>query len=100
MENVLMNRGIEESGVFDARKLPLMRTLARLHGCDVEALCSRIDASELDIDEILREMVSKKEVEASSRPLSAGTRAQKFSLTLKGWAEYMKMLGSIYELPE
>lgn len=100
MENVVMSRETEESGVFAAKKLPIMRTLARLHECDVEALYSRIDANELDVNDILREMVSKREVEVSSTPLLGGVRNDRFSLTMKGWAEYMKVLGSIYELPE
>jgi|GEM_PF-3846611 len=100
MENIVVSRGTEESGVFDARKFPIMRTLARLHECDVETLYSRIDASELDVQEILREMVSKKEVEASPRPLVGGKRSERFTLTLKGWGEYMRVLGSIYELSE
>ena len=95
-----MRRETEEPGVLDAKKFPIMRTLARLHECDVETLYSRIDASELDVHDILREMVSKKEVEASPRPLSGGKRSERFTLTLKGWGEYMKVLGSIYELPE
>ena len=96
MEKAVMRRQAEEADVLDARKFPIMRTLARLHECDVETLYSRVDASELDVHDILRDMVSKKEVEASS-----GTnRSQKFALTLKGWGEYMKVLGSIYELQE
>ena len=73
MENIVLRRETEESGVFDAKKFPVMRTLARLHGCDVETLYSRIDATELDLHEILSEMVSLKEVEASSRPLAYAT---------------------------
>ncbi|MGH9918966.1 MAG: hypothetical protein ACRD6W_08885 [Nitrososphaerales archaeon] len=91
-----MSAGIEESEAFDAKKLPVMRTLARLHECDAEALYSRIDASELDVSEILMEMVSKNEVEASPRAM----RGEKFALTSKGWAEYLKVLGTIYELSE
>ena len=100
MEKAMMQRGTEEPGVLDAKKFPVMRTLARYHECDVETLYSRIDATELDVHEILREMVSNKEVEASARPPTGGKRSQKFALTLKGWGEYMKVLGSIYELPE
>jgi len=77
-----------------------MRTLARLHECDVETLFSRVDASELDVHDILTDMVSKKEVEASPTQASGGKREERFALTLKGWGEYMKALGSIYELPE
>ena len=100
MENVVMRRETEESGVFDAKKLPVMRTLARLHECDVGALCSRIDASEIDVHDILGEMLSRNEVEASPRTLTDGKRDERFTLTLKGWGEYLKVLGSIYELPE
>lgn len=100
MEKAVIRRATEESGVSDAKKFPIMRTLARLHECDVEALYSRIDASETDVHDILREMVAKKEVEASPRPLSGGNRSERFALTLKGWGEYMRVLGSIYELPE
>jgi hypothetical protein len=95
MENIVMRREVEEPDSL-AKKLPIMRTLARLHECDVETLYSRVDASELDVHDILTEMLSEKEVEASS-----GTaRSETFALTLKGWAEYMNVLGSIYELPE
>ena len=100
MENVVMRRGTEESGVSDAKKFPIMRTLARLHECDVETLYSRIDASELDVHDILSEMLSKNEVEASPRPASGGKPNERFALTMKGWGEYLKVLGSIYELPE
>ena len=65
-----------------------------------ETLYSRVDASELDVHDILREMVSKNEVEASPRQPSGGRRNERFTLTLKGWGEYMNVLGSIYELPE
>jgi len=100
MENVVMSREIEEAGVFDAKKFPIMRTLARFHECDAETLCSRVDASELDVHDILREMVSKNEVDASPKPSSGGRHNERFTLTLKGWGEYMKVLGSIYELTE
>ena len=100
MENVVMRRGTEESGVLDAKKFPIMRTLARLHECDVETLYSRIDASELDVHDILSEMLSKNEVEASPRLASGGKPNERFVLTMKGWGEYLKVLGSIYELPE
>jgi hypothetical protein len=99
MENIVIRREIEESGSL-AKKLPIMRTLARLHECDVETLYSRVDASELDVHDILTEMLSEKEVEASPMHSSGSARGEKFALTLKGWGEYMKVLGSIYELPE
>jgi len=99
MENAVMSRQKEESDALDA-KLPIMRTLARFHECDVETLFSKVDASELDIHDILRDMVSRNEVEASSKQPSGGRHKERFTLTLKGWGEYMSVLGSIYELPE
>jgi hypothetical protein len=101
MENiVLSSREIEESGVFDVRKFPVMRTLARFHGCDLETLYGEVDASEFEVHEILRDMIAMNEVEASPKPSVGGRLNEKFTLTLKGWGEYMKVLGSIYELPE
>jgi hypothetical protein len=100
MENIVMSREIEESGVFDAKKFPVMRALARLHGCDLDALYGEVDASEFEIHEILREMIAKNEVEATHKPSLGGRFNEKFSLTLKGWGEYMKVLSSIYQLPE
>ncbi|HVB95487.1 MAG TPA: hypothetical protein VND41_02655 [Nitrososphaerales archaeon] len=90
----------EESDGSDAKKFPIMRALARFHECDVETLYSRVDASEVDVHDILREMVSRNEVETSSKHSSGGRRSERFALTLKGWGEYMNVLGSIYELPE
>jgi hypothetical protein len=95
MENIVMSKRREDSDFLDARKLPIMRTLARLHECDVGTLLSMVDASELDVHDVLREMVSTNEVEAS-----LGSRSERFALTLKGWGEYMNALGSIYELSE
>jgi hypothetical protein len=101
MENVVLSsREIEEPSVFDARKFPVMRTLARFHGCDLDALYGEVDASEFEVHEILREMIADSEVEASHKSSVEGRLNEKFSLTLKGWGEYMKVLGSIYELPE
>ncbi len=100
MEDAVMERRRDELGVLDTKKLPIMRTLARLHECDVETLYSRIDASELDVHDILEEMVARNEVEASPRQPSGERRNERFTLTLKGWGEYMQVLGSIYELPE
>ena len=94
MEKAVVQNG--ESDGLDAKKVPIMRTLARYHGCDVETLYSRVDASELDVHDILREMVSRREVE----PSSGERHNERFTLTLKGWGEYMRVLGSIYELPE
>lgn len=96
MENLIM-QGQNDGAAADSRKLPIMKTLARLHECDAETLYSRVDASELDVHDILSEMLSKKEVAASS---GGGRDDEKFALTLKGWGEYMSVLGSLYELPE
>jgi hypothetical protein len=106
MENVVMSRQKEEkkeeeeSDVFDDKKLPIMRTLARFHECDAETLLSRVDASELDVRDILKEMISLDEVEATPKLTLGAGPSGKLTLTLKGWGEYMKVLGSIYELPE
>ena len=94
MENVVVRRTSDDDGP-DERTLPIMRTLARFHECDAETLYSRVDASEVDIHDMLWEMVARKEVAASQ-----GARNGKFALTLRGWAEYMRVLGSLYELPE
>ena len=100
MENAVMSKRNEESDGLEAKRLPIMRTLARLHECDAEALYSRVDASELDVHDILRDMVSKNEVEASAGQSVGGRLQERFALTLKGWGEYLNVLGSIYELPE
>jgi hypothetical protein len=100
MENIIVSRPIEETEGFDAKKFPIMRTLAKFHECDAESLCSKVDASELDIYDVLSEMISRKEAESSPRTLPGGRRNEVFTLTLKGWGEYMKMLASIYELSE
>jgi hypothetical protein len=99
MANVVVSRR-KDSEDLDAKKLPIMRTRARFHECDAETLYSRVDASELDVHDILKEMVAKNEVEASSGQPTEGRREEKFALTLKGWGEYLNVLGSIYELPE
>jgi DNA-binding MarR family transcriptional regulator len=98
MEKAVMRN--EEPDGLDAKKFPIMRALARFPECDAETLYSKIDASEVDVHDILREMVSRDEVEASSRHPSGGSRGERFALTLKGRGEYLKVLGSIYELPE
>jgi len=95
-----MSRPTDDAEGLDAVKVPIMRTLARFHECDVETLFSRVDASELDVHDILDEMVSKNEVEAAARQPSGDRRKERFTLTLKGWGEYMRVLGSLYELPE
>ncbi|MDA4133605.1 MAG: hypothetical protein OK454_10870, partial [Thaumarchaeota archaeon] len=84
----------------DARKFPVMKTLARFHGCDLETLYREVDASEFEVHEVLREMIANNEAEASPKPSLSGRLNEKFTLTLKGWGEYMKVLGTIYELPE
>ena len=100
MENIVLSSREIEENVFDAKKLAVMRTLARFHGCDLDALYGEVDVSQFEVHEILREMVADNEVEASHEPSAEGRLNEKFSLTLKGWEEYMKVLGSIYELPE
>lgn len=95
MENAVVSGRRDEEGALDARKLPIMRALARLHECDLDALCGTVDASELDVHDILTMMVSESEVEASTE-----SRRGRFALTLKGWGEYMRVLGSVYELTE
>ena len=61
---------------------------------------SRVEGSELDVHDILTDMVEKKEVEAKPRQSSGVRRGDRFTLTLKGWGEYLQVLSSIYELPE
>ena len=94
MENAILSRPREESGGLEARKFPIMRTLARLHECDAATLYESVDADELDVHDIVREMVHAKEIEATPG------RERRFTLTLKGWVEYLEVLSSIYELPE
>jgi hypothetical protein len=100
MENLVMDRRRDASGVIDTKKFAIMRTLARFHECDFETLYSRVDASEPDVHDALREMVARREVEASPRRSSGEWPSERFSLTLKGWSEYMQALGSVYELTE
>lgn len=96
MENAMMSRTREDEDAPDERKFPVMRTLARLHECDAQTILDSVDATKLDVHDILTDMVSRKEVEPSKR----GSRGEKYTLTLKGWGEYMKVLGSLYELSE
>ncbi len=100
MENLVLSRPKEESNGREAHRFLVMRALARLHECDEEALIDSIDATDLSIRGVLREMVSKDEVEVSPARPSMGKREATFALTLNGWREYMKALGSMYELPE
>ena len=95
-----MSRPREESIGVGAKKFLVMRTLARLHECDGEALLRNIDSTDLEIHDLLREMISNDEVEASPSQESSGKRKVTFALTLNGWGEYMRALGSVYELPE
>ncbi len=96
MENAATITLRQETEILDTQKFPIMRALARFHECDAETLFGSVDASELDVHEILREMVSKEEVQASAGRSSG----ERFTLTRKGWAEYMNVLSSIYVLPE
>jgi hypothetical protein len=100
MENVVLTGPREESNELDTQKFLVMRALARLHDCEEETLFSTVDASESDVHEILIELISEKEVDASPSLPSKGRNNETFTLTLKGWGEYMETLGSIYELPE
>jgi hypothetical protein len=100
MENVIISRPREESIGVGAKKFLVMRTLARLHECDREALLRNIDSTDLEIHDVLREMISNDEVEQSPSQESGGKRKATFALTLNGWGEYMTALGSVYELPE
>jgi hypothetical protein len=89
METVMM-----QDERVDARKLPIMRTLARFHECDAAMIYDRVEGSELEVRDTLSEMVSLDEVEPSPNG------DEKFSLTARGWELYLKALGSLYELPE
>jgi hypothetical protein len=100
MENVVMSRPREEPIGLSAKKFLVMRTLARLHECDEEELLRSIESTELEIHDVLMDMISKDEVEASPARMSSGKRRTTFALTLNGWGEYMNALGSVYELPE
>jgi hypothetical protein len=100
MENVIVSTPREEHLGQDSKKFLAMRTLARLHECDEEEVLRSIDSTEFEIHDILRDMISKDEVEASPARVSRGKRKTTFALTLNGWAEYMNALGSVYELPE
>ena len=95
MENVVVNRLRTEETGPEARKLRVMRVLARLHQCDAETLFSGIDADEDEIRDTLIEMVASHDVEVCSEGLG-----KRFALTPKGWGRYMNALGSIYELAE
>ena len=95
-----MSRPREESIGSDAKKFLVMRTLARLHECDEQALLHGIDATEPELQDLITEMISNNEVEASPAGTSRGKLRMTFALTLKGWSEYMNALGSVYELPE
>ena len=96
MEKTVMSVPGEGNGSLDERKVPIMKTLARFHECDVQTLSNRVDESDTDLHDILNEMVSREEVVATTL---TGQR-EVFTLTLKGWGEYLRVLGSIYELTE
>ena len=64
MENVIVSRPREEHLGEDSKKFLVMRTLARLHECDEEEILRGIDSTEFEIHGILRDMISKDEVEA------------------------------------
>jgi glutamate-1-semialdehyde aminotransferase len=100
MENIVVSRQREELGSLSGEKFLVMRTLARLHECDEEAIQHNVDATSQEIHDVLRDMISKGEIEANPAQRSKGIRKVTFTLTLNGWAEYMQALGSIYELPE
>jgi hypothetical protein len=108
MEKVILRRQNEETTATKAaedadatKKFPIMRTLAKFHECDVKTLSSRIEANELDIYGTLREMFSRGEVESlPSKRQADGGYGERFGLTSKGWTEYLKALGSIYELSD
>ena len=100
MENVVLSRPREESNDLGGKRFLVMRALARLHYCEEQALVSSIDASERELHDVLMELVSRNEVEASPSMPLRGRSNETFALTLKGRGEYMRTLGSIYELPE
>jgi hypothetical protein len=100
MENVAMSRPGDAPIGLSGKKFLVMRTLARLHECDEEELLRSIESTELEIHDVLRDMISKDEVEASPARVAKGKRRTTFALTLNGWVEYMNALGAVYELPE
>jgi hypothetical protein len=102
MENLVLSSRQNEKTTegVDARMFPIMRTLAKFHECDVETLSARIEANELDIYDTLREMFSRGEVESLAKRPSERGYGERFALTTKGWGEYLKALGSIYELSD
>jgi len=100
MENVVVSGPREEHLGQDSKKFLVMRTLARLHECDEEEVLRSIDSTELEIHDVLRDMISKDEVEASPARMSSGKRRTTFALTSNGWGQYLNALGSVYELPE
>jgi len=100
MEKTVLESPVEEPAGFGRQKFLVMRTLARLHECSEDALVESIDLSRPEVRDILRRMVSRNEADATPASVTTGKRKATFSLTLGGWREYMKSLGSIYELPE
>src|SRR2546430_13988542 len=100
MENEVMSRNSDARTGLNGKKFLVMRTMARLHECDEEDLHRSIESTELEIRDLLREMISKDEVEDSPSKVSAGRRRTTFTLTSNGWSWYTSALGSVYELPE
>jgi len=99
MENLVVQRQTDEEGVTDSRRLPVMRTLARLQWCEAGAIYGSVDAREQDVERTLEEMVSRGEVEVS--PQSRGSTSRpRYALTLAGWREYLRALVNVYEMPE
>jgi hypothetical protein len=95
MENMVVRR-LSDENASDMRRFPVMRTLAKLGGCDIPTICGTVDVSELDVSEILWDMVGRDEVARARGACSE----ERFTLTAKGWVEYIDVLGSLYELPE
>ena len=100
VEEVRGGGHLDESEEFSGTKFHVMRTLARLHECDEETLLDCVDASELQVKEILEEMMAKKEVDVKLGEGSRTRSHRSFALTLNGWGEYLNVLGSMYEFPE
>jgi hypothetical protein len=94
MENIVVRRLSADAS--DPRKFPIMRTLAKFRECDVPTICSTVDVSELDVNQILWDMVARQEAAAAA----GDNTDERFTLTAKGWGEYIDALGSLYELPE
>lgn len=90
MENIVVSRQREELGNLNGEKFLVMRALARLHESDEDALQQDVDATAQQIHDILRDMVSKEEVEVTPAQRAKGIRSTRFTLSLNGWAEYLQ----------